>query len=157
MWIMIYTSTANFTHNTQSIKQIDKTLKYKLYKALIGLVGILTALLYIYIKYNTLNCYHLSRNSFTKREVEVLIVVILYWFYRTMSIIFFYCWWLYRGVKFSSTYSLFLSGFLVLSTLIALYCIYMFILSLRLGLSAYIVNIYNIYMYSYYTPNYNKF
>ena len=141
MRIVFYTKTRSLTYNTKTTKKTDGILEHTLYVTSLGSIGIFVILLYIYNKYGTLNCYYLSKTGFMRHDLDCFFILILYWFYGKISIIFLYCEWIYGGTEFSSDYSLFLSGILILSILVILYCLYMLMLSLRLGLIMYLIHI----------------
>ena len=133
---VLCTNSKSLTYNTESIKKMDEILKYKLYRALIGSIGILMALLYIYIKCGTLNCYYISEFEFTLYEAIIWVVIILFWFYTKVSIFTFYYGWVIEKKEFFyfPNYPLFLIGILILLQLVAMYFIFMFAQALIKGL-----------------------
>lgn len=120
----IFLPTIYFAYKLGYSKKIDKTIEFLFYWTLFGSFLVLAVLAYIYNKYNSLNYFYLSQQSFTILETRLIFCLILIGFGIKIPIAPFHSWLLKVHVEAPTAFSIFLSGFLVKSSL---YCLFMFI------------------------------
>lgn len=121
---LIFLPTMYFVYKLGYSNKIDKANSILFYWTLCGSFSILCVLAYIYYIHNTLNFVILQEVKFSNFESRVIFLVILLGFGVKIPLAPFHFWLLKVHVESPTSFSIFLSGFLVKS---ALYCLFMFI------------------------------
>ncbi len=120
---MIFLPTIYFVYILAYSKKSDKAGEYLLYWTLFGSFMILVALGYIYYNFSSLNYLILANKNFSKIETQLLLFIFLVGFGIKIPLPPFHSWLLKVHVEAPTAFSIFLSGFLVKSSL---YCLFMF-------------------------------
>ncbi len=119
---MIFLPTIYFVYILAYSKKSDKSGEYLLYWTLFGSFIVLVALGYIYYNFSSLNYLILSNKKFSKIETQLLLFIFLIGFGIKIPLAPFHSWLLKVHVEAPTAFSIFLSGFLVKSSL---YCLFM--------------------------------
>ena len=119
---LIFFPTIYFVYKLGYSKKIDKATEILFYWTLFGSSLILCVLSYIYYNYNSLNYIALTNVKFSSIEMQVNFVLILVGFGIKIPLVPFHFWLLKAHVESPTAFSIFLSGFLVKSSL---YCLFM--------------------------------
>jgi len=119
---LIFFPTVYFVHKTGYSKKIDKATEILFYWTLFGSSLVLFVLSYIYFNYNSLNYLYLTTVKFSRIEMQLNFILLLIGFGIKIPLAPFHFWLLKAHVESPTAFSIFLSGFLVKSSL---YCLFM--------------------------------
>jgi len=118
---LIFFPTIYFVYKMGYSKKIDKATEILFYWTLFGSSLILFILSYIYYNYNSLNYIFLTNIKFSVYETQLIFILILIGFGIKIPLAPFHFWLLKAHVESPTAFSIFLSGFLVKSSL---YCLF---------------------------------
>ena len=119
---LIFFPTIYFVYKMGYSKKIDKATEILFYWTLFGSSLILFVFSYIYYNYNSLNYLFLTTVKFSNLEMQTIFILILIGFGIKIPLAPFHFWLLKAHVESPTAFSIFLSGFLVKSSL---YCLFM--------------------------------
>lgn len=120
----IFFPTIYFVYKLAYSKKSDKANESLYLWTLFGSFLVLCVLAYIFNKFNNLNYIYLSHQHFSSIETKLIFILILLGFGIKIPIAPFHFWLLKVHVEAPTALSIFLSGFLVKSSL---YCLFMFL------------------------------
>jgi len=126
----IFLPTVFFAYKLGYSKKIDKAAKILFMWTLFGSFLVLCGLLYIYYNYNSLNYLILVEKTFSSKEKRFLFYIFLIGFSIKIPLAPLHYWLLKVHVESPTAYSIFLSGFLVKSSL---YCLSMLLQQFYVG------------------------